>query len=78
MVRVCSMFSQILGWFPRLEFDAAVREHKAERHARDSHAGSSSWRCCSPVRPRAEPARDLWRFSGDGGQTASSGDFEMP
>jgi hypothetical protein len=28
------MFSQILGWFPRLEFDAAVREHKAERHAR--------------------------------------------
>jgi len=34
MVRVCSMFSQILGWFPRLEFDAAVREHKAERHAR--------------------------------------------
>ena len=34
MVRVCSMFSQILGWFPRLEFEAAVREHKAERHAR--------------------------------------------
>jgi DDE family transposase/uncharacterized protein DUF4372 len=34
MVRVCSMFSQILGWFPRLEFDAAVREHEAERHAR--------------------------------------------
>ena len=34
MVRVCSMFSQILQWFPRLEFEAAVREHKAERHAR--------------------------------------------
>jgi hypothetical protein len=34
MTRVCSIFSQILQWFPRLEFDAAVREHKAERHAR--------------------------------------------
>jgi hypothetical protein len=28
------MFSQILRWFPRLEFEAAVKEHKAERHAR--------------------------------------------
>ncbi len=34
MTRVCSIFSQILQWFPRLEFDAGVREHKAERHAR--------------------------------------------
>jgi hypothetical protein len=34
MERVCSIFSQILQWFPRLEFDAGVREHKAERHAR--------------------------------------------
>ena len=34
MERVCSIFSQILQWFPRLEFEAAVREHKAERHAR--------------------------------------------
>jgi hypothetical protein len=34
MGRVCSIFSQILQWFPRLEFDAGVREHKAERHAR--------------------------------------------
>ena len=34
MVRVCSIFSQILQWFPRLEFEAAVREHRAERHAR--------------------------------------------
>jgi hypothetical protein len=34
MTRVCSIFSQILQWFPRLEFDAAVREHKAERQAR--------------------------------------------
>ena len=34
MQRVCSIFSQILQWFPRLEFESAVREHKAERHAR--------------------------------------------
>ena len=34
MTRVCSMFSQILRWFPRGEFDSVVREHKGERHAR--------------------------------------------
>ena len=28
------MFSQILRWFPRGEFDASVREHKVERHPR--------------------------------------------
>ena len=39
MTRVCSMFSQILRWFPRGEFDAAVREHKGERHA----SGFSCW-----------------------------------
>jgi hypothetical protein len=37
--RVCSIFSQILQLIPRLEFQAAVSEHKAERHAR----GFSSW-----------------------------------
>jgi hypothetical protein len=39
MNRVCSIFAQILQLFPRLEFEAAVREHRAERHAR----GFSSW-----------------------------------
>lgn len=39
MNRVCSIFSQILQLIPRLEFEAKVREHKAERHAR----GFSSW-----------------------------------
>jgi hypothetical protein len=34
MNRVCSIFSQLLRVFPRLEFEALVREHKAERHAR--------------------------------------------
>jgi hypothetical protein len=32
--RVCSIFSQILELFPRHELRAAVKEHKAERHAR--------------------------------------------
>ena len=39
MNRVCSIFSQILKLIPRLEFEAAVRQHEAERHAR----GFSSW-----------------------------------
>ena len=34
MRRVCSIFSQILQFFPRLEFEAAVKKHNAERHAR--------------------------------------------
>jgi hypothetical protein len=39
MNRVCSIFSQILSLIPRLEFEAAVKRHEAERHAR----GFSSW-----------------------------------
>jgi len=39
MNRVCSIFSQLLQLFPRVEFERAVKEHKAERHAR----GFSSW-----------------------------------
>ena len=34
MNRVCSIFSQILQLFSRDEFALAVREHRAERHAR--------------------------------------------
>lgn len=33
-MRVCSIFSQLLQLFPRAEFEQAVRQHKAERHAR--------------------------------------------
>jgi len=32
--RVCSIFSQLLQCFPRLEFQSLVSQHKAERHAR--------------------------------------------
>ena len=40
MNRVCSIFSQILTkMIPRQEFEVAVKDHKAERHAR----GFSSW-----------------------------------
>jgi len=34
MNRFCSIFSQKLQLFPRLEFQEMVRETKAERHAR--------------------------------------------
>jgi Domain of unknown function (DUF4372) len=33
MKRFCSIFSQLLELFPRVEFEQAVREHKAERHS---------------------------------------------
>ena len=39
MPKVCSIFSQMLQLISRTGFDAAVRKHKAERHAR----GFSSW-----------------------------------
>jgi hypothetical protein len=32
--RFCSIFSQLLKLFPRLEFDALVKTHRAEHHAR--------------------------------------------
>jgi hypothetical protein len=34
MNRVCSIFSQILQFFPRLEFEASVQKHQASRHER--------------------------------------------
>ena len=34
MRRVCSIFSQMLQMFSRLEFEQLVRQHRAERHAR--------------------------------------------
>jgi hypothetical protein len=38
-MRVCSIFAQVLKLFSRGEFEKAVKEHKAERHAR----GFTSW-----------------------------------
>src|SRR6476660_3709388 len=34
MNRVCSIFSQLLQLFSRVEFETAVQQHQAERHAR--------------------------------------------
>lgn len=34
MNRVCSIFAQMMSLVPRMEFEALVREHQAERHAR--------------------------------------------
>ena len=39
MYKVCSIFSQVLKLFSRGEFEKAVKEHRAERHAR----GFTSW-----------------------------------
>src|SRR4030042_2065235 len=39
MSQYCSVFSQLLQFFPRLEFQKLVNETKSERHAR----GFSSW-----------------------------------
>src|SRR5437870_12705434 len=39
MYKVCSIFSQVLKLFSRGDFEKAVNEHKAERHAR----GLTSW-----------------------------------
>lgn len=34
MNRVCSIFSQLLQFFPRPEFESLVKQHQAERHGR--------------------------------------------
>src|SRR5438105_15827610 len=39
MYKVCSIFSQVLKLFSRGDFEKAVKDHKAERHAR----GFTSW-----------------------------------
>src|SRR5438034_10289004 len=39
MYKVCSIFSQVLKLFSRGDFEKAVKEHRAERHAR----GFTSW-----------------------------------
>src|SRR5437762_914917 len=38
-MKVCNIFSQVLRPFSRGKFEKAVKEHKAERHAR----GFTSW-----------------------------------
>jgi hypothetical protein len=41
-MKVCSTFSQVLKLVSRGDFEKAVQEHKAERHARIAPVGASS------------------------------------
>jgi len=73
MTRVCSIFSQFLQLFPRLEFEIATRKHNAERHARGITCWVSSWPCF--FASWGTPSH-CGRFAGLGGfgrETASSG-----
>ena len=67
MTRVCSIFSQILQLIPRLEFESAVRQHNAERHAR----GFTSWGSSSMLFCQLGHAKSLREICG--GLAASEG-----
>ena len=62
MARFCSIFSQLLQLFPRVDFQKAVTETKAARHAR----GFTCWGqfvamlFCQLGRAHSL-TRDLWR-----------------
>ena len=49
MYKVCSIFSQVLRLFSRGEFEKAVKEHKAERHARGFTSWGAHTRCVKSV-----------------------------
>ena len=59
MNRVCRIFSQMMKMIPRQEFQAAVKEHKAERHARgfSSHAHMIAMMFCQLV--HAQSLREI-------------------
>src|ERR1039458_9948104 len=48
-MKVCSIFSQVLKLFSRGEFEKAVKEHKAERHARGFASWAGRIRCARSV-----------------------------
>ena len=54
MTRVSSIFSQMLQLFSRTEFEQAVREHRAEWHAR----GFSCWGQFVAVLSKAAPLKN--------------------
>jgi hypothetical protein len=61
-MKVSSIFSQILKLFSRGAFEQAVKQHKAERHARGFTSWASSWPCCFA---RWEGRIPCARFVGD-------------
>lgn len=70
--RVCSIFSQLLQLFPRLEFEQRVRQHRAERHAQASPAGAIHCHAVLSARLGARAARDLRGLGQVRGQAATS------
>jgi hypothetical protein len=74
---VCSIFPQILQLIPRLEFESAVRQHNAERHARGftmlmvkylqlrSTFGWSLSNLVALLRQQLFVYRDLWAWIDD-------------
>jgi len=68
MYKVCSIFSQVLKLFSRGDFEKAVKEHQAERHARGFTSWGSSWPCCfaswaAPI--RCGRFAEAWRVAKD-------------
>ena len=62
MIRVSSIFSQMLQLFSRTEFERAVVEHRAERHARGRRATgafllSPTWTADMPTSTYKSPPR---------------------
>jgi hypothetical protein len=49
VLRVSSIFSPMLQLFPRAEFERAVIEHRAERHARGFSCWGQFVPCCSAI-----------------------------
>lgn len=71
MNRVCSIFSQLLQLFPRLEFQEAVQETNAERNAR----GFTCWgQFVAMLFCQVSQARTLREICG--GLAASEGEAE--
>src|SRR6201987_6483856 len=68
MSGVCSIFSQVLGVFSRAEFEQAVRQHRAEHHARGFSSWTQFWAMLFCHLGRAQSLREIC-----GGLAASEG-----
>ena len=58
-MKVCSIFSQVLKLFSRGSFETAVKQHKAERHARGTSWGQFIAMLFCPGGTGAFLARDM-------------------
>ncbi len=73
VTRFCSIFNQLLQLFPRAEFQKAVIDTRAERHARGLHVlGPIRRDAVRATRARAFVARDLRRLGELRGQAGAS------